>query len=45
MLYLETSSFPYLHVTTTFLSLQPYGLGGLSPISRDVFVRWVSGPF
>ena len=28
--------FPCLNVTTTFLGLQPYGLGGLSPTSQEV---------
>ena len=34
MFYLEASSFSCLHISTSFLSLQPYGLGGLSPVSR-----------
>ena len=32
--YLEASSFSCLHVSTSFLGLQPYGLGGLSLVSR-----------
>ena len=47
MLYQEASSFPYLHVTTSFLGLQPYDLGGLSLVSRGVSTPqalWASRP-
>ena len=37
MLYLETSSFPCLHVNTSFLGLHPSYLGGLSLVSQGVF--------
>ena len=37
MLYLEASSSHCLHVSTSFLNLQSYGLGGLSTVSRGVY--------
>ena len=40
MLYLKAFTFPCLHITTSFLSLHPYGLGGLSLISRGVSTSW-----
>ena len=40
MLYLKAFAFPCLHITTSFLSLHPYGLGGLYLISRGVSTSW-----
>ena len=37
MLYLEASSSLCLHVSTSFLNLQSYDLGGLSTVSRGVY--------
>ena len=38
--YLEVSSFPCLQVSTSFLSLQSYDLGGLSLVAQGVFAPW-----
>ena len=37
MLYLEVSSLRCLHVSTTFLDLQSYGLGSSYTVSRGVY--------
>ena len=40
MHYLEASSSHCLHISTSFLGLQSYGLGGLSKVSRGVYAPW-----
>ena len=44
MLYLETSSCSCLYVTTDFLSIQPYDLGGLFMDSQEVSAPRVGCP-